>query len=123
MKIIDPTLPPCDLGPLHFAPVDDGLLDHGVFSISSRGEVIGELTAGSQAASPITLDHRETPVTEPGAYWHLELADAAGRIQEAHVLCVTADPGSTSLELTGELAVWATLTVTWANEARPAQYG
>jgi hypothetical protein len=123
MKIIDPTLQPCDLGPLHFAPVDDGLIDHGVFAISSRGEVIGELAAGSQTTSPITLDDPEAPVMQTGRCWHLELADDAGRIQEAHVLCVTADSGSMSTELTEELAVWATLTVTWTAEARPAQYG
>jgi hypothetical protein len=123
MKIIDPTLPPCEFGPLHFEPVDDGLIDHGVVSISLGGEIIGELTQRSRSTEPITLGYLDTSDRNSGECWHLELAHDTGGIPKGHVLCVTAEPEASPPQLTRELAVWATLTVIWATKSRVEQYG
>jgi len=123
VKIIDPTLRDAHFGRLVLEPSHDGRPSGDVFSLSLDGVLVGELAPTGPASAAAELGEEDTNVVEQGNCWTLGLTDEDGRVWDSHVLCVAATSGRGTHELTGGIAVWATLTVLCVAGARVRQDG
>jgi hypothetical protein len=112
MKIIHPTLSVDDFGPLQFAPLEDEPLGPPVFALTVDDSLVGELAPlDTDGGARIMLDEHQECVLDAAGCWKLELADTRGSVTKSHILCVTSHDDVDEHVLTGELAVWATLTM------------
>jgi hypothetical protein len=114
MKIISPITCPPDFGPVEFEPRDDYRDD--VFAVTVAGEEMAEL-------APLTLSIGEILSEEDGACpgdakgsWSLTLTGEGERTFDTHLLFLGRDHHGDPSELSGELAVWATLALIWAHD-------
>jgi hypothetical protein len=94
------------------------------FNLTSDQNVVGELCAPAcDRTAPIVLTDDQARVINGANSWTLDLTDENGRMIGRHVLWPVSPEHAGSPSLTGELAAWATLTVTWAALGRARQQG
>jgi hypothetical protein len=95
-----------------------------VFNLTIDHNVVGELCAlDCDRAAPIVLTDDQARVINGANAWTLDLADENGRMIGRHILWPVSPEHASSSSLSGELAAWATLTVTWASLGRARQQG
>jgi hypothetical protein len=124
MKIIHTTSRFTEFGPVHFEQPEDPVEDADIFLLTVAGTPIAELAPLNLPPGCI-LDlgaDQEAALIRAGC-WSLDLIDSDGRPCGTQVLCVSSQCQSGARTLTGELAVWATLSIVWTRSAHTCGRG
>jgi hypothetical protein len=122
MKIIDPSQCPREVCRLEIRPVEDDPQFADTFELTIAGEVVAELAA-LDPDGQIVLDPSQGCAVPRRGSWSLSLVYGDGELTDTHILCRPSNSERSREALTGELQVWATLTVTWAMTQRIQQRG
>jgi hypothetical protein len=111
MRIRDPTLSPEDFKRLEFAPLAETGGARDAYSLTIGGSAIGTMAPLlSGADDDILIDEDGSSIHPSSGIWTIEMQARGSDECRTHILWV-AGPAGGPPELTGELAVWAALTV------------
>lgn len=118
MKIIDPDSGPRDFGPVAFEPAHDDTSGEETFAVMAGGARVGTMAPLHLADDEVVLlGDGDCYAVHGHGYWSLEIAGTGDDDPQIYFLWTADEEESPSL--TGELAVWATLTVTRSLAGRP----
>ena len=122
MKITSPITCSTDFGPVEFEQCEQR--PDGVFAVTVAGEEVAELAPMTVFGPEMLLtdDYSVEPPAHVHGSWSLTLTGPADDALDTHLLFL-AGAHTDGSDLTGELAVWATLAMIWAREASDISRG